>query len=268
MSVRTMAAVWEGSMHSGSALLMMLAIADFSDDKGTAYPAVATLAAKTRMQTRNANYLLRELQASGELIVRLGQGPKGTNLYRIALDRLQGLQHGAGVQAVAGVKRSAGVQADAGLQPSARGAALQCSKPLHPSADEPSLNRQEPSDTSLARPNRVPTCPFEQIVAAYHDALPELPRVKLIDAKGRRKRLSDFWAWVFTSKRSDGTSRAKSADEAMAWIREYFGRASRNDFVMGRTPRSKGHEGWEAGLDFLLREEGRIQVIERTREAA
>lgn len=57
MSVRTSGAVWGGSKHSGSALLMMLAIADFSDDDGWAHPAVATLAAKTRMRPRNAHYL-------------------------------------------------------------------------------------------------------------------------------------------------------------------------------------------------------------------
>ena len=120
MSVQTMAAVWKGSQHGGSALLMMLAIADFSDDKGVAYPAVSTLAEKTRMRPRNAHYLLSELQASGELVVKVGSGPRGTNLYRIAIDRLHGVQPSAGVH------RSAGVQAIAGLHPSAGGGAGGC----------------------------------------------------------------------------------------------------------------------------------------------
>jgi hypothetical protein len=70
VSVRTMARVWAESSHSGSHLLMMLAIADFADDDGNAYPAVATLARKCRMKTRNANVLLAALRASGELQVR------------------------------------------------------------------------------------------------------------------------------------------------------------------------------------------------------
>ena len=138
MSVQTMAAVWKGSRHGGSALLMMLAIADFSDDRGVAYPAVSTLAEKTRMKPRNAHYLLNELQASGELVIKIAAGPRGTNLYRIALDRLQGMQP------VAGVHHSAGLQPVAGMHPSALGGALQCANPLHPSAPEPSLNHQEP----------------------------------------------------------------------------------------------------------------------------
>ena len=80
MSVRTMARVWEMSQQSGSHLLMLLAIADFSDDDGNAYPAVQTLAQKCRMKPRNANVILASLRASGELEVRQNEGPRGTNL--------------------------------------------------------------------------------------------------------------------------------------------------------------------------------------------
>lgn len=50
MSVRTMAKVWELSANRGNDLLMLLAIADFADDDGNAYPSVQTLAHKCRMQ--------------------------------------------------------------------------------------------------------------------------------------------------------------------------------------------------------------------------
>jgi hypothetical protein len=67
MSVRTMARVWEHSQQTGTHLLMMLAIADFADDDGRAYPSVNTLAKKCRMKPRNANVILAALRASGEL---------------------------------------------------------------------------------------------------------------------------------------------------------------------------------------------------------
>ena len=86
MSVRTMARVWADSMHAGTELLMLLAIADFADDDGNAYPAVPTLAKKCRMSTRNANFILTALKVSGELEVRANEGPKGTNRYRIVPD--------------------------------------------------------------------------------------------------------------------------------------------------------------------------------------
>lgn len=78
-----MARVWEHSRQSGTHLLMMLAIADFADDDGRAYPAVGTLADKCRMTPRNANLILAELRRSGELRVKPNEGPKGTNLYLI-----------------------------------------------------------------------------------------------------------------------------------------------------------------------------------------
>jgi hypothetical protein len=260
-----MAAVWKGSQHSGSALLMMLAIADFSDDDGKAWPSVATLAKKTRMKTRNANYLLNELCSSKELVIKIGASRYGTNEYRIALDRL------LGVQPVAWVHPVAGVQANAGLHHSAGGAAPQCPKPLHPGADNPSIDHQEPPYTSLTRPAapKFPKCPHDLIVQSYHDVLPELPRVKLMDSKGRKTKIAQFWTWVLTSKKGDGTTkRASSADEALAWIRSYFERARGNDFVMNRTPRGPEHENWKSDFDYLLSESGKKQVIEKTKVAA
>ena len=68
MSVTTMARVWATSSHSGTELLMLLAIADFSDDDGRAYPAVATLAKKCRMTDRNARLILANLRDSGNAV--------------------------------------------------------------------------------------------------------------------------------------------------------------------------------------------------------
>jgi len=121
-------------MHGGTELLMLLAIADFADDDGNAYPSVAKLAQKCRMKPRNANYILKALQDSRELEVRIGAGPSGKNRYRINL-ALLGLQQGAGLQPIAGV------------QPIASPPATQCAKPLQPIAAEPSVKRQHPSGT-------------------------------------------------------------------------------------------------------------------------
>ena len=142
MSVRVMAQVWENSRHGGTQLLMLLSIADFADDAGRAYPSVATLAAKCRVKQRAANYVLRELQASGELAVQAGRGPRGTNVYRIAVERF-GVQPGAGVQGVAEVQSVAGVQGAAPLQKDAGTPAKACALPLHPVADKPSMNHHE-----------------------------------------------------------------------------------------------------------------------------
>lgn len=125
MSVRRMALVWEQSQHAGSNLLMLLAIADFADDDGRAYPAVASLAAKCRMKQRNANVILATLRQSGELAIRIGEGPRGTNLYHVLP-----LHSSAPLHPVAPLQRK--------VAPPAK----ECSKPLQRSADEPSVNHQ------------------------------------------------------------------------------------------------------------------------------
>lgn len=85
MSIRVMSQVWANSRHKGSALIMLLAIADFADDDGYAYPAVETLASKSRMSERNTRYVLETLTRSGELLVEHGTGPKGCNRYRVQI---------------------------------------------------------------------------------------------------------------------------------------------------------------------------------------
>ncbi|MEY4713321.1 MAG: hypothetical protein RIS88_2771 [Pseudomonadota bacterium] len=110
--------------------------------------------------------------------------------------------------------------------------------------------------------DKAPPCPYDAIVIAYHEALPSLPRVKLMDEK-RQKAMRTFWAWVFTSRRSDGERRASTAQAALAWAEAYFERAGRNDFLMGRAP-SRGHENWRADFDFLLTDRGRKHVLEKT----
>lgn len=126
-----MARVWESSELGGTELLMLLAIADFADDEGQAYPSVRTLAKKCRLQPRRVNYILASLQTRGELQVRKNEGPKGTNRYRITLP----------------LQPSAPLHQSAPLHCSAPTPALECALPLHWSADKPLVNHQEPKKT-------------------------------------------------------------------------------------------------------------------------
>lgn len=114
-------------------------------------------------------------------------------------------------------------------------------------------------------------CPYGAIVDAYHRELPSLPKIRLRDGKtweARQKAMRGFWGWVLSSRKSDGTRRAESAEHAMRWISAYFARARDNDFVMGRISPGKGHEKWRADFDYLLGENGKKQVIEKTTSEA
>ena len=135
-----------------------------------------------------------------------------------------------------------------------------------PSSSSSSSEIQEPNG-SVGNADRLPRCDTQSVVELYHEILPELPTVRLMN-DNRRKAISAFWRFVLTSKKSDGTPRATNAEEAMAWIRGYFGRARDNDFLMGRGHKAPGHEGWQCDFDFLLTEKGKKHVIEKTKEAA
>lgn len=123
----------------------------------------------------------------------------------------------------------------------------------------------EEANASVA--SKLPTCPTGSVVEAYHENLPELPAVRLLN-DSRRKAISAFWRWVLTSKKSNGDPRATNAQEALDWIVAYFRRASENDFLMGRHGSNGKHAQWKADFDFLLTEKGKRHVIEKTEVAA
>jgi len=85
MSIRVMDRVWEHSQQSSGALLVLLAISDFADDDGVAFPSVGTLARKARLSERQVQRVIAELVAAQELTVTPGQGRAGSHLYRVTV---------------------------------------------------------------------------------------------------------------------------------------------------------------------------------------
>jgi uncharacterized protein YdaU (DUF1376 family) len=134
---------------------------------------------------------------------------------------------------------------------------------MHEECPPPSPKEQEKKPAASSAKTPTIPCPYDLIIASYRARLPSLPGVKLMD-EGRKKALRGFWAWVLSSKKTDGTPRAASADEALAWVDAYFVRASENDWLMGRSERAGKHANWRADIDFLLTERGKRHVIERT----
>jgi len=97
MSLRVMNRVWDHSGQSGSALLLLLALADQANDQGVCWPSVDTLARKTRLSERTvqelingaaarANHAARAgLTESSELEVLRGGGHGRASTYRITV---------------------------------------------------------------------------------------------------------------------------------------------------------------------------------------
>lgn len=142
MSARSSGNVWKYSQHKGSDLLVLLAIADYAKDDGTgAWPSVAGLAEKTRLSERNIQYILRKLEASGELVIEKHAGPRGCHLYHVVLDTEGAKIAPVGGAKIAGAKFAGGAtQRQEGVQPSAeRGAIAIAPEPLIEPSIEPSV---------------------------------------------------------------------------------------------------------------------------------
>lgn len=69
MSLDCLTRVWTYSQAKGSALLLMLALADNADNYGFCYPSIQTLAHKTRLSSRQVIRLIEAVESTGELMV-------------------------------------------------------------------------------------------------------------------------------------------------------------------------------------------------------
>lgn len=130
--------------------------------------------------------------------------------------------------------------------------------------EAPSEQKKKPSASS-ARPT-IP-CPYQSIVDLFHEKLPSLSKVKLMP-DSRQKALRKLWGWVLSTSKPNGDRRAATAEQALAWIGDYFARAADNDFLMGRGERTGTHANWRCDIDFLLTDKGMGHVIEKTEAAA
>jgi hypothetical protein len=120
MAIRIMTHVWENSKHKGSALLLLLAIADMASDDGTCYPGIQRLSKKTRMSERNVQINLKVLTKGGELEIDYNQGVHTktgyTNLYIVKFPEQGERQYlrGQGVKSISPLKAQ-GVKNDSPL---------------------------------------------------------------------------------------------------------------------------------------------------------
>lgn len=83
MSVAMMSLVWKCAPYSGNSLLVLLALADWSNDEGACWPSMASIAAKARIEKRSAQRIVRNLVSNGYLNIEDRAGKKGQHCYYI-----------------------------------------------------------------------------------------------------------------------------------------------------------------------------------------
>jgi hypothetical protein len=85
MSIYVSTRTWTHSKAAGSSLLMLLALADRSDEDGISWPGIAYLAEKARVTPRRVKQMLVEAEAAGELYIERNAGRKSTNRYFVVI---------------------------------------------------------------------------------------------------------------------------------------------------------------------------------------
>lgn len=150
MSIKMMNKVWQDAALSGSELLMLLALADFSDDNGSnIFPSVKTLAQKTRLSVKQSRNIIHNLLERRIIILVKRGGWDGernrSNEYRINLesDALQPKPEDGYSPSVSTVAGGSG-----GTPMGGRGTPADESTVLPPIAADPSYNH--PIDISSA----------------------------------------------------------------------------------------------------------------------
>ncbi len=85
-----MSQVWDDpDITNQSDLLVMLALADRSNDEGFSYPGIEYIAKKSRHTDRGVQKVLGRLMTAGKLkIKRGGDGPRSTNTYQIVIKKM------------------------------------------------------------------------------------------------------------------------------------------------------------------------------------
>jgi hypothetical protein len=91
MSIKIMSQVWESATVGGSELLVLLALADYSNDEGESiYPSMKSLSKKARLSEDQTRRIIRKLIEEGMVVlVEQGgwrNGRNRSNEYKLVLD--------------------------------------------------------------------------------------------------------------------------------------------------------------------------------------
>lgn len=119
---------------------------------------------------------------------------------------------------------------------------------------------QQPADLLGDRPPEAaagpPDCPVQAIVEAYHEILPELPRVERI-TEARRAAIRQRWREWWAEKRwPDQAAGLAEWQRFFRWIRG-------SAFLMGRSrPREAGKAPFIADLEWLMKSANHVRVFE------
>lgn len=246
MSVKVFSLVWEGFLGAGSDLLVMLALADWSDDSGRCWPSIPSIARKVRLSPDQARRVVHRLIKNDFLTVTAGKnGGRSSRRYLIKMDRLT-------------PSMDATPCADARGSANARPPlAPKQGHPLHSCAsrtvNEPLMNRQLIADEPPVCSKAAVPCPHQAIIDLYHKTLPEGRQVRIWNDTRKAKLRA---RWKEDPKR-----------QSLEWWGKFFDYIAESDFLTGKTA-SAGRRPFELGLEWIVSPENFAKILEGKYENA
>jgi len=131
------------------------------------------------------------------------------------------------------------LQSNAGVNPEHGDDLLRSNSPIsiRGSIKEAEGNRQN-----------IPECPHKEIIDLYHHVLPSLPKV--IDwTPARAAMLRTRW-------------KEKPERQSLEWWKAFFLSVNESDFLMGRTSGSNGRKPFRADLEWIVRPQNMVKILE------
>jgi hypothetical protein len=173
---------------------------------------------------------------------QLAQNVVTTSLLRSS-DVAQGVGVGVGVGVGEGERSSSTTYSQISSPPAA---------PPPPGPEEFELTQDKPGEQSKAH-YRCPPCPTQELVDAYNELLPMLPRCEVV-SDSRRAHIAARWRQVCVENRS---TRA----DGIKWFRSFFAHVGRSKFLTGQTPGKSGRV-WKADIDFIFNPTKFVKIYE------
>ena len=239
MAVRVISLVWDGYPGGGSDLLALLALADWSDDEGRCFPAIASISKKTRLSEKQARRVVHNLIETGFLHVTAGVDGGGmSRRYQIALDRL--------------------TPPTGGRAPTYGRAPAHVRNPSHPregtppaggsrTVSEPSATVNSTADGPLVSSKAADLCPHQAIIDLYHQTLPTGRQVRIWNDT-RKAKLRARW-------------KEEAKRQSLEWWGKFFGYIAESDFLIGKIS-TAGRKPFEIDLEWIVTPANFTKIVE------
>ena len=224
MSAKATFWAWEISLPSPTKLIL-LSLANYANDQDQAWPSYETLANSCGMDRRTIMRHCKKLEQYGYISIvkrRINKDQNASNIYQLNIERVVTESH-------------------QGSDRESQGSVRESPKPnKEPNNRINTYTSTRVDDPAKKKPDQ--NIPYDEIVDAYHKALPELPSVKIL-SDDRKRKIRTIWNMSEKHKKVD-------------WWTRYFGYAQKIPFLMG------DEKNWRADFDFLITKSKFIKIIE------